>query len=39
MEARLEKIEASEAHIHISGDADRMEEGCEYAARKVVREV
>lgn len=39
MEARLEKIEASEAHIQISVDADKMEEGFEYAYRKIVKEV
>lgn len=39
MEARLEKIESSEAHIEIIVDADRMEEGFEKAYRKVVKQV
>mgnify|MGYP000958977505 FL=1 len=39
MEARLEKIEGSEAHIQISVDAAKMEEGFEYAYRKVVKQV
>lgn len=39
MEAKLEKIEASEAHIQISVDAAKMEEGFEYAYRKIVKEV
>ncbi len=39
MEAKLEKIESSEAHIEITVDAERMEEGFEKAYRKVVKEV
>lgn len=39
MEARLEKIESSEAHIEISVDAEKMEEGFEHAYRKVVKQV
>lgn len=39
MEARLEKIEGSEAYIQISVDAARMEEGFEHAYRKVVKQV
>jgi trigger factor len=39
MEARLEKIESSEAHIEITVDAEKMEEGFEKAYRKVVKQV
>lgn len=39
MEAKLEKIENSEAYIAIEVDADKFEEGLEHAYRKVVKQV
>ncbi|SHG77988.1 trigger factor [Thermosyntropha lipolytica DSM 11003] len=39
MEARLEKIENSEACIQIEVDADKLEEGLQYAYRKIVKKV
>lgn len=39
MPARLEKIENSEAYISIEVDAEQMEQGLEFAYRKVVKEV
>ncbi|MGS0765289.1 trigger factor [Syntrophomonas curvata] len=39
MEAKLEKIENSEAYIEIEVDAEKFEEGLEKAYRKVVRQV
>lgn len=39
MEAKLEKIENSEAYIEIEVDADKFEEGLEKAYRKVVKQV
>nr|WP_242848740.1 trigger factor [Syntrophomonas palmitatica] len=39
MEARLEKIENSEAYIEITVDAEHFEEGLEKAYRKVVKQV
>lgn len=39
MEARLEKIENSEACIQIEVDAEKMEEGLQYAYRKIVKKV
>jgi trigger factor len=39
MDARLEKIENSEAYIGIEVDPERMEEGMQVAYRKVVKEV
>lgn len=39
MEARLEKIEHSEAYIAVEVDAERLEEGLQQAYLKVVKEV
>ncbi|MBO8158802.1 trigger factor [Thermosyntropha sp.] len=39
MEAKLEKIENSEAYIQIEVDANKLEEGLQYAYRKVVKKV
>jgi len=39
MEARLEKIENSEAYLEIEVDAEALEEGLEKAYRKVVKQV
>lgn len=39
MEAKLEKIENSEAYIAIEVDAEKFEEGLEHAYRKVVKQV
>ena len=39
MEAKLEKIENSEAYIEIEVDAEKFEEGLEKAYRKVVKQV
>lgn len=39
MQAKLEKIENSEAYIQIEVDAARMEEGFEYAYRQIVKQV
>lgn len=39
MDARLEKIENSEAYIGIEVDTERMEEGMQAAYRKVVKQV
>jgi len=39
MEARLEKIENSEAYLEIEVDAEALEEGMEKAYRKVVKQV
>ena len=39
MEAKLEKIENSEAYIAIEVDAEKFEEGLEKAYRKVVKQV
>lgn len=39
MDARLEKIENSEAHLEIEVDAATLEEGLEKAYRKVVKQV
>lgn len=39
MEAKLAKIENSEAYIEVQVDADKLEEGLQNAYRKVVKEV
>ncbi|HZK44165.1 MAG TPA: trigger factor [Syntrophomonadaceae bacterium] len=39
MQAKLEKIENSEAYIQIEVGVDRMEEGFEYAYRKIAKDV
>ncbi|NLB88908.1 MAG: trigger factor [Syntrophomonadaceae bacterium] len=39
MQAKLEKIENSEAYIQIEVDAAKMEEGFEYAYRQIVKQV
>ena len=39
MDARLEKIENSEAYLEIEVDAETLEKGLEKAYRKVVKEV
>ena len=39
MTARLEKIENSEAYIEIEVSAEQVEEGLQYAYRKVIKQV